>query len=87
MSLGDNGAADPTLENPCEIILFSEAERNGQNCFVIHQPPALSTACSSPPLLFPFPPHTLLRNRITGSGQLLLTPPKPGLSCLSSLCS
>lgn len=37
--------------------------------FVIHQPPVLSTACSSPPLLFPFPPHTLLRNCIPASGQ------------------
>lgn len=39
---------------PLNIILFPEAKRNRQN-FVIHHPPAQSTACSHPPLALPFP--------------------------------
>lgn len=37
-SLGDSRAADPTLENPYNTILFSEAERNGQTCLSFISP-------------------------------------------------
>lgn len=56
--------ASETMLKPCNVILFSKAKRNRQNCLSSILPVRRAQCALTLPWLFPFPPHRLPINSI-----------------------